>query len=120
MKSYDPANWYWIVAGNQALVFSSASGNYTTATDPTFLAWASDGTVPTNIDTEANLGAVLTGGAPRPVNANVLDGYTTTLAGTVDRVIFQVLFNHENRIRTLAGQAQITVQQFRTGLKALL
>lgn len=31
---------------------------------------------------------------------------------------FRLLFNHENRIRTLEGRAQVTAQQFRTFINA--
>ena len=118
---YTPQSWYWFVGADRTKAYFSAVGDYVAVTDATYLAWLANGNTPTQIDTEANLGAVLIGSvAPRPINANVLDGYTTALASAVDRVIFQILFNHENRIRTLAGQAQVTVQQFRTGVKALL
>lgn len=37
-----------------------------------------------------------------------------------DVVAFKVALNHENRIRTLEGRAQVTAAQFRNALKALL
>jgi hypothetical protein len=37
-----------------------------------------------------------------------------------DYVSGQVLFNHENRIRTLEGKTAITVKQFKTAVKGLL
>ena len=37
-----------------------------------------------------------------------------------DYVSGQILFNHENRIRTLEGKTAITVKQFKTAVKALL
>jgi hypothetical protein len=34
-------------------------------------------------------------------------------------IVLKMLFNHENRIRTLAGQPQVTVAQFKAFLKSL-
>lgn len=128
MKIFDPKNWYWIVAGDKSRAFSSASGDYVPVADPTFTAWQSDGSVPTNIDTEANLGAVLAPVLVRPVNASVLDGYTTTQASTIiAHVAFKIAFNHENRLRALERQlalngspANLTAQQAITAVKALM
>jgi hypothetical protein len=36
------------------------------------------------------------------------------------RGILKALFNHENRIRALEGKAAITIDQFRTAIKAIL
>lgn len=38
----------------------------------------------------------------------------------VDRVTIRVLFTHENRTRALEGKAAVTMNQFRTALRALL
>lgn len=38
----------------------------------------------------------------------------------IHTVIFEVAFNHENRIRALEGQGSITRVQFKNGIKALL
>lgn len=119
-RQYNPQNWYWIVGGNQTQVYSSAAGDYISVSDPTYRAWISLGNVPTKIDTEANLGGVLAPFDLRPVNANILQGYLAAKASAIDRAIFQVLFNHENRIRTLAGQQQVTTQQFLTAIGSLL
>jgi hypothetical protein len=107
---FTPANWYWFVAGDQTRAFSSASGDYVPAADPTFQAWLAAGNNPTNIDSETSLGGVTN--LPRPVNANVLAAYQAAKASAVDQVIFRMLFDHENRIRALASQAPVTVQQF--------
>lgn len=39
---------------------------------------------------------------------------------SVDMLVFKVLFNHENRIRTLESKAAITAQQFKTALLGML
>jgi hypothetical protein len=54
MRTYDPSNWYWIVGGNEAQVFSSATGNYVPANDAAFAAWQADGSMPTRIVNETN------------------------------------------------------------------
>ncbi len=120
MKIYSPTNWYWYVGGDHTKAFSSSAGDYVPATDPTFVAWLSDGTLPTIIDTESNLGAVLAPYSLRPTNANVLDGYQNMQVTRVDDLQFRIALNHENRIRALAGQATVTAAQFRAALKALM
>lgn len=121
MTDYNPQNWYWVVGGDQSKVFSSASGTYVAPTDPTYLAWVTAGGVPTNIDTAANLGAVLAPFLARPTDATVLDGYTSTQAAQVlQHLMFKIAFNHENRIRALEGKGAITAQQAMAIVKALM
>jgi hypothetical protein len=118
-KPYNPLDWYWIVAGSQ--VFSSAAGNYVPADDATYLAWKSDGTAPTNIASEAELGEVLAPLNIRPVTANVLDAYQDTQARRLTlEVVAKVLFNLVNEVRVLKGQSQITAAQFRNYVKGLM
>jgi hypothetical protein len=121
MKTYDPFNWYWIVAGNEAQAFSSTAGNYVSADDAAFVAWKSDGTTPTRILNEAELGEVLAPYNIRPVHANVLDGYQDSQARKLTiEVVAKVLFNVVNEIRVLKGQAPVTAQQFRNYVKGLM
>jgi hypothetical protein len=67
MPSYNPSNWYWVVAGSTTQVFSSASGTYVQISDATYVAWLAAGGHPTRIDTEASLIAVLAQQAPSVV-----------------------------------------------------
>ena len=121
MKTYNPQNWYWFVGGDQTKAFPSASGDYVLSADATLVAWLADGTRPTNIDTEANLGSVLAQYLQRPANALVLGGYTDFHAqGIVGQAFFKVLFNHENRIRALEAKAPLTAAQARAAIKALM
>lgn len=128
MKIFDVRNWYWIVAGDETRAFSSASGTYVPANDTTFVAWKSDGTLPTSISTAADLGEVLAPHRIRPAAADVLAGYLDKQAGdVVDLVQFKVLFNHENRIRALeraaglnGNPANVTAQQAFTAVRGLL
>jgi hypothetical protein len=121
MKTYDPFNWYWKVAGATTQVYSSAAGDYVPVTDPTFVAWTADGTLPTSIASAAELGEVLAPYNLRPAEAVVLDAYQDTQARRLTlEVVAKVLFNVVNEIRVLKGQPQITAAQFRTYVKGLM
>jgi Domain of unknown function (DUF4376) len=64
MMRFNPSAWYWNVGGSTTKVFSSASGSYVALADATYEAWLAAGNLPTIIDTEANLVAVLAQQAP--------------------------------------------------------
>jgi hypothetical protein len=122
MKIYNPANWYWIVGGDEAQVFSSATGNYVPATDPTYLAWRADGTMPTRILNETELGEVLANARVRPQRAAVLDAYKGQHAKRMtDEVQTKALLWAINEIRTLKGEAPLTTgAAIRAFLKELM
>ncbi len=121
VKTYNPKNWYWIVAGSTTQVFSSASGDYVPVSNPTYLAWKSDGTLPTNIASEAELGEVLAPYQIRPAAANVLDGYKDSQASKLTvEIIAKVLFRMANDIRALEGKQPVTAPQFKAFLKGLM
>ena len=126
---FDPANWYWIVAGSTTQVYSSASGDYVPVTNPTYVAWkAISGHSPRSIPNEADLGKQLATYLQRPTAAGVLDGYQDTLAGgIITQAIFKVLFNHENRVRAIeralalnGSPANLTPAQAKAAVKALM
>jgi hypothetical protein len=109
MKIYNPANWYWFVAGDETRVFSSAVGNYVSADDPAFLAWKADGNTPTRIVSEAELGEVLADARVRPQRAAVLDAYKGQHAKRMtDEVQTKALLWCINEILTLKGGAALT------------
>ncbi len=115
-----PFDWYWIVAGSTTQVYSSNRGIFVAPTDPVFVAWLS-GRATTAIDTVQNLGQVLAlAQAPRPTDAGVLAAYQAGLVNDVETAIFQILFNHENRIRALEGKIALTRQQALTALANLM
>lgn len=121
MKTYDPSNWYWKVAGSTTQVYSSASGGYVSTDDATFVAWQADGTAPTNIASVAELGEVLAPYNLRPAQATVLDAYQDSQAKKLTlEVVAKVLFNLVNEVRVLKGQNQVTAQQFRNYVKGLM
>ncbi len=121
MADYNPKNWYWIVANSTSQVYSSAVGDYVPVADPAYVSWLAIPNLPTKIGGEASLGAVLAPLSLRPIATGVLDGYTTSQAnGLTLQVVAKVLFNHENRIRTLNGSATISPAQFIAFLKGLV
>lgn len=118
MKIYNPKDWYWIVGGDATKAYSSALGDYVSAGDVAFAAWKQDGTLPTNIDTEANLGEVLAAYSIRPVHAGVLDGYTESHSRKLTvEVVAKILLWCVNEIRALKGQPALNAQQFRAFIK---
>jgi len=56
---YNPTNWYWTVAGNASVAWSSASLGYVPATDATYTAWLAAGNSPTSIGSAAELYQVM-------------------------------------------------------------
>lgn len=121
MKTYDPKNWYWYVGGDLTRAYSSASGDYVQSSNVAFQNWLADGTKPTQIDTEANLGAVFAPYFIRPVNAAALDAYQAKQSlDIVGKAYFKVLFNHENRIRALEGKQPLNAAQALAAVKALM
>ena len=120
-QPFKPRDWYWIVAGSTTQVYSSAVGDYVPVDNVSYQAWRDDGFVPTKIDSEASLGNVLAAHSLRPIPAAVLDGYTEAQAIKLTiETVAKVLVNHENRIRTLAGQTSVTAAQFKNFLKGLM
>ncbi len=113
--------WYWAVAGSTTQVYSSAAGTYIPVTDPAYQALVQAGFSASLVSTEQALWDLLVAeGQPLPAGAATSDAAKNARIAVTDMVQFQVLFNHENRIRTLEGKAAITVAQFKTGVKALL
>jgi hypothetical protein len=66
---YSPANWYWIIAGDETRVWSSAVAGYVLASDATFAAWLATGNAPTRIVSEDELAEVLQSQAPAGLGA---------------------------------------------------
>lgn len=125
---FNPTNWYWVVAGSTTQVYSSATGDYVPVADAAYVAWKASGKTPSNIVSEAALGAYLTTYLQRPTAANILDAYQDTQAGAIlTQAIFKILFNHENRLRAAeralalnGSPANLTPAQARNAVKALM
>lgn len=120
-KGFNPTDWYWIVAGDETRVYSSATGNYVQPTNPAYVAWRASEGVPTRIASEEELGEVLAPYSVRPVASNVLDGYQDTQARKLTiEVVAKVLFNLANEVRALKGPQALTAAQFRNYVKGLM
>jgi hypothetical protein len=119
--TFTPSNWYWKVGADLTQVYSSAAVGYVPVTDPTYVAWKQKTGGVTKIDAEQSLWDVLIPlGVAVPAGKTTSDAQKTALVTGITLVIGRVLFNHENRIRALETKAPITMQQFITGVKALL
>ena len=51
----NPLDWYWVVGGEETVVWSSNSMSYLDQTDNVYVQWLSRGGMPTNIATKENL-----------------------------------------------------------------
>jgi hypothetical protein len=76
-RPYDARDHYWIVAGDETRLWSSASAGYVPAGDTGYLAWSGAGGWPTRIVSEEELDAVLVAAgcgdrAPHPPKRQVL------------------------------------------------
>jgi hypothetical protein len=121
--TYNPANNYWIVSGDTTQVYSSASAQYVPVSDASYQTWLALGNLTSRINSEAELWDVLSDQFPAGIAAGNVAGQDelkNRQLTKLDQVAFQIAFNHENRIRTLAGQANITRAQFLAAIKALL
>jgi hypothetical protein len=118
---YDPANWFWIVAGDPMRVYSSASQTYVAADSPAYVQWLKLRNKPRRVASEADLWDLLieadvsVPGGVTPSNTSK----TRQLAG-IPRPVVLTLFNLWNRVRVLEGLPALTRVQFRSALRDLL
>jgi hypothetical protein len=59
MIYYNPVDWYWIIAGDETQVYSSARAAMVQAADEVYRAWLAAGGAPTRIDSMDSLIEVL-------------------------------------------------------------
>lgn len=128
--AFNIRNWYWIVAGDESRLYSSATGDYVLPNNAALLAWraAEPDNIPSRILNETELGEVLAPVRLRPLAAGVLNAYLDKQAGDlVDAVQFKIIFNHENRIRAIeralnlnGSPPNLTPAQARAAVKVLL
>jgi len=124
--SFDVRNWYWYVSGDQTRGYSSAVKDYVPNNDVTFRAWRLAGNTPTSIASEHELGEVLANVGdmslqPASTAAGVLDGYSDTVAArTTATYVNRLLFEYENRLRSLEGQPPMSATDFRLKIKGLV
>lgn len=110
-------DWYWIVGGDQTRAFSSKTGDYVSTSDPVYVAWRAKNE-PRRAATISDVAAQL---QKAPVDPAALDAYKSLQTNdAVKQVLFNLMFNHENRIRALEGKQPITKAQAAAALKVLL
>jgi hypothetical protein len=63
---------------------------------------------------------VLYSATVRPLTTQELDARNDAQIDAISTVLFEVTFNHENRIRALESKAPITKAQLKAALKALI
>lgn len=120
-KPYNPTDWYWIVDGDETVLYSSKAGDYVQPDDAAYVAWAADGTMPTRIASEDELGGVLASYALPPVPSNVLDSYKDVLSRELPpETVAKLLLALTNEVRTLKGQAEFSAAEFRDYIKGLV
>ena len=119
--NYDPFDWYWIVGNDESRVYSSASGDYVTPADASYIRWLGDGKAPTRISSETELGEVLAQYSIRPSASAVLDSYKGRQAREINvQALAKVLYQVNNRLLALEGKAALSAAEFRTFVKGLM
>lgn len=120
-RTFDSANWYWIVAGSATQVYSSAVDNYVPVADATYQAWLAAGNKPTKIDTAQSLADVLAAaGQALPPATSPSDNQKESWFADVPTAVRVWAFDAENRIRVLEGQPTRTAAQFKNYVKGLM
>lgn len=118
---YNPRDHYWIVGGSTTQVYASARAQFVPAVDSTYLAWLGAGNIPTRIASNAELYDVLIdAGFPSGIETAGQDRVKDVALDRMDLVMFRIMFNMENRVRVLEGRPSVTMNQYRTAIKALL
>lgn len=118
---FNSKDWYWIVNGSTAQVFSSKSGDYVPVANPTYQAWLTAGNLPTRIASEAELGEVLGERALRPLNAGVLDAYKDSQASKITiEALAKIVFYLVNEVKALKGEAAVTPAGFKNFIASKL
>jgi hypothetical protein len=120
-SSYNPSNWYWIVAGSTTQVYSSAADNYVPVADAIYQTWLAAGNSPTAIDSEQSLADVLAAaGEPLPPGTVVSDTQKNAWFADVPRAVQVWSFDIDNRVRVVEGLPTRTLQQFKNYVKGLM
>ena len=100
---YNPANWYWIVAGSTTQVYSSASASYVLISDTTYQAWRAQGLEyqPSRFATEQELIDYLAGRVPHaaPAGSSTDAAKTLRIQTQMGDTIFQTLL----KVRVQSG-----------------
>ncbi|MCG6857988.1 MAG: hypothetical protein LJE67_07970 [Salaquimonas sp.] len=121
-NSYNPTDHYWIVGDDGTRAYSSRRRCYVPGDDEEFRSWQEkSGKIATSINTETELWDALADAAPQalPDDAIAQDRLAERQLKTADRVLLELAFFQENRLRALEGKDTITRNQFRDTVKKL-
>lgn len=67
---YTATDWYWVVAKSTTIAYWSKEASYVSVSDPAYVAFLTAGGKPTQIDSEADLEAVLAAQYPAGWTSN--------------------------------------------------
>src|SRR5262245_58002007 len=98
MVPYDVRNHFWIVAGDESRLWSSAVRTYVAPDAKDFTAWQAAGRLPTRIASEDELWDVLTAQAPDclPDQDVAQVRFGQRLVSDIPPALHTLLFNQEN------------------------
>lgn len=77
---YTATDWYWVVAKSTTIAYSSKEASYIPVSDAGYSAFLASGGRPTQIDSEADLEAVLAAQYPAGWNSNSAESAATASA----------------------------------------
>lgn len=102
---------YWIVGDDTDRFWSSAARDYVDTLP--------EGVEPARISSEAALWNVLSEQAPEclPESEQAQDARKEHELSKADRVLFQIAFLQENRLRVLEGKQEVSAAQFKSAVK---
>lgn len=107
-----PSDWFWMIGNDESRYWSSAAAGYVDALP--------DGAGATRIASEAELWAVIADQAPDRIPPEGQEVRKERQLDQADKVLFQIAFRQENRLRALESKNAITAAQFRTAVKAMI
>jgi hypothetical protein len=120
MTPYTPSNWYWIVAGSTAQVYSSAGATYVPTADTTYQAWIAAGNIASRISSEQDLWEVLATQYPAGLPANATGTAAFQLDATTKELLDRLLIATPSQIDTWLDANTGNVTEVRSVLKKIV
>lgn len=121
---FDPSKWYWIVAGDTSQVYSSELAAYVPVSDVTYSGWVAADNHATPIVSEQELWDYLIGrvynSTPATAHSSSSGLKNKRLNEQLIESVYQLLFDHENRIRALESQSPLTDAAFFSYIQTLM
>lgn len=119
-QPYNPSAWYWIVAGSETQVYSSAACAYVPVEDESFTAWMEAGGMPTAIAEEADLEAVLSAQYPAGWPGLALKASAKALLDAADLTMLRVAEAVALATNSWASDDVVAWVEYRRGLRAVI